>query len=355
MTSPNPRLAALSVGTAASIHEAMAAIDRGARQIALVTDADDRLVGTVTDGDIRRALLRGVALDAPVTEVMHIEFAAARVDSGPSAARQMMLARKLHQLPIIDAEGRLVDLLHVDDLTGLTRRETRVILMAGGLGTRLRPLTETVPKPMLPIGGRPILEKIIGTFVDQGFYRFTIALNYKGEMIRDHFGDGAAFGAEIEYVHETQRMGTAGALSLLPVRPDAPCIVMNGDLLTSLQFDTVLRFHAETGAMATMCAREYSVQVPYGVVEVVDETRLRGIVEKPTYTHFVNAGIYVLSPEALDNVVPGTWLDMPTLFERVIAQGLTASVFPLQEYWIDIGRMEDLERARVDFETGGEP
>ena len=350
MTSPSPHLASLIVPAKASIRDALAAIDRGVRQIALVTDASGRLVGTVTDGDVRRGLLRGLGLEAPVTEVMRSNFAATRVDAGISAARQLMQARKLHQVPIVDHEGRPMDLVHVDDLSGLTRRETRVVLMAGGLGTRLRPLTETVPKPMLPIGGRPILEKIIDTFVSQGFYQFTIALNYKGEMIREHFGDGAGFGAQIEYVQESQQMGTAGALSLLPERPDAPLLVMNGDLLTTLQFDTLMRFHADTCAQATMCAREYSVQVPYGVVEV-DETRLRGITEKPTHTHYVNAGIYVLSPEVLDHVVPGDWLDMPTLFERVIATGRTASVFPLQEYWIDIGRMEDLERARVDFDT----
>lgn len=353
MTSPSPRLASLIVSSTATIRDAMVAIDRGARQIALVTDPSGRLIGTVTDGDIRRALLRGGALDAPVTEVTRTDFAAARIDAGISAARQLMQTRKLHQVPILDPEGRPVDLVHVDDLSGLTRRETRVVLMAGGLGTRLRPLTETVPKPMLPIGGRPILEKIIDAFVAQGFYRFTVTLNYKGEMIRDHFGDGAGFGAQIEYVQETKRMGTAGALSLLPERPEEPFVVMNGDLLTTLQFESLLRFHGDTAAIATMCAREYTFQVPYGVV-MVDQTQLSSIVEKPTHTHLVNAGIYVLSPDALDYVVPGEALDMTTLFERAVGQGRTVSVFPLQEYWIDIGRMEDLERARADFNMGAE-
>lgn len=349
MTSSKSGLAALTVSLDATVREAMAAIDRGARQIALVLDASGRMVGTVTDGDVRRALLRGLALDAPLGGVMRADFTAVRVDDGIAAARHMMQALKLHQVPIIDAEGRPVEIAHVDDFSGLTRRETQVVIMAGGLGTRLRPLTETVPKPMLSIGGRPILEKIIDNFVTQGFYRFTIALNYKGEMIREHFGDGARIGARIDYVEEDKRMGTAGALSLLSSRPETPFLVMNGDLLTTLQFDALLRFHAETNALATMCAREYSLQVPYGVIEIA-ETQLRSIVEKPIHTHLVNAGIYVLSPEALDHVVPDEWLDMPTLFGRAIEKGQTASVFPIQEYWIDIGRLEDLESARADFD-----
>lgn len=353
MTGNSTKLTPLTLSETATVRDAVAAIDRGARQIALVTDPTSKLVATVTDGDIRRGLLRGVGLDAPVSEVMVKNFFAMRVAEGSDAARQVMQTRKLHQLPIVDADGHLVDLVHVDDLSGLTRRETRVVLMAGGLGTRLRPLTETVPKPMLPISGRPILEKIIESFTAQGFYRFTIALNYKAEMISDHFGDGTRFGAEIDYVQETSRMGTAGALSLLPTRPDAPFIVINADLLTTLQFASVLNFHTETGALATMCAREYSVEVPYGVIEF-DETRLRSIIEKPTHKHFVNAGIYVLSPEALDHVASGEWLDMPTLFERALAKGQIASVFPMQEYWIDIGRMEDLDRARAKFDVSAE-
>lgn len=333
----------------ATLHDAVAAIDRGGRQIAMVVDGDGRLMATVTDGDVRRGLLRGVGLEAPVSEVMNTSPTCIRESEGREAAIALMRRKHLHHVPVTDADGRLLDLLWIDALTGVTPRDTRVVLMAGGLGTRLRPLTETVPKPMLPVGGRPILEHILANFVAQGFDRFTISLNYRGEMIRDHFGSGHDFGAEIEYVEETEKLGTAGALSLLPRRPDAPFIVMNGDLLTSMRFDSLIRFHRETGAQATMCAREFNMQVPYGVIRM-DGTRLLEIEEKPVHTHFVNAGIYVLSPESLDLIQPGTPLDMPVLFERIIAGGGTPSVFPVREYWMDIGRMEDLERARVEYE-----
>lgn len=343
----------LRISPADTVRQAIETIDKGARQIALVTDQDNMLLGTVTDGDVRRGLLRGVSLDAPVAEIMRREFSSVTLQQGTDAigaARKMMQERAFHHVPIVDPQGHLVDLAWIDDLTGITQRDTRVVLMAGGLGTRLRPLTETVPKPMLPVGGRPILEVILQNFTNQGFHKFTLSLNYKGEMIREHFGDGSGFDAQIDYVDETQRMGTAGALSLLPERPDGPFIVMNGDLLTAVRFDSLVRFHEETGATATMCARDYSVQVPYGVIQM-EGTRLIDIVEKPTHTHFVNAGIYVLSPEAMDYLEPGTPLDMPVLFERIMADNKVASVFPIREYWIDIGRMEDLERARVEFDT----
>lgn len=349
MTDKTALLQKITVLETASIREAMEAIDRGAKQIALVVGEDGRLCATITDGDVRRGLLRGVSIDASVTEIMHTRFTAVREEDGQSAAMRLMRAEGLHQIPIIDAAGRLVDLALVDELPGLIRKDIRVVLMAGGLGTRLRPLTETVPKPMLPVGGKPILELILRNFIEQGYRKFTIALNYRGELIREYFEDGAKFGAEIDYLTEKKRMGTAGALSLLESRPDQPFIVMNGDLLTSIPFDALLRFHVETGAVATMCVRDYKVMVPYGVIEV-EETSLRSIVEKPTYSHFVNAGIYVLSPNALDHVQTNEFLDMPTLFERIVTKGGGASVFPMQEYWIDIGRHEDLERARNEFD-----
>lgn len=341
-------LKALTVPETATVRDAMEAIDRGAKQIALVVDEGGHLRATVTDGDIRRGLLRGTGLDAQVTEIMQTDFTAMRENEGRAAAMALMRARGLHHVPIINATGSLVDLVLIDEFSGIIRRDTQVVLMAGGLGTRLRPLTETVPKPMLPVGGKPILELILRNFTEQGFQKFTIALNYRGNMIRDYFGDGSRFDAEITYLEETKKLGTAGALSLLETRPEQPFIVMNGDLLTSTPFDALLRFNAETNAVATMCARDYTMKVPYGVIEMEDSA-LRRIVEKPTYSHFVNAGIYVLSPDTLDHVEPDEPLDMPTLFERIIATGAEASVFPIQEYWVDIGRHEDLERARAEF------
>lgn len=332
----------------ATLREVMGAIDSGALQIALVTDADGILVATVTDGDVRRGILRGLPIDARVTEVMHGNPTTLPEGVRAASVQRLMRERCLHHIPIVDPHGRPVALALREGLTEVEPRTTHLVLMAGGLGTRLRPLTETVPKPMLQVGGKPILELIVQNSIRQGYNRFTMALNYRGEMIRDYFGDGSKFGAEISYVEETKKMGTAGALSLLETRPAEPFIVMNGDLLTSTPFDALMGFHAETGAVGTMCARDYPMQVPYGVIEVEDATLCR-IVEKPTYSFFVNAGIYVLSPEVLDFVAPDAFLDMPDLFDRIVASGAQASVFPIQEYWLDIGRHEDLERARMEI------
>ncbi|WP_366654191.1 nucleotidyltransferase family protein [Fodinicurvata sp. EGI_FJ10296] len=341
----------LLISPDATLREAVATIDRGARQIALVVNGDGLLVATVTDGDVRRGLLKGADLDTPVASVMHTNPVVTNASDGPEAARRLMRERNLHHMPIVDDSGLLVDLARIDEVAGPAPNATRVVLMAGGLGKRLRPLTESIPKPMLPVGGRPLLELIIRNLLGQGFSRFTISVNYRGDMLRDYFGDGTRLGAEIDYIDEDTPMGTAGALSLLPSRPQTPFIVMNGDILTSVPFESLLRFHEETGAAATMCARDYTVQVPYGVIRM-DGSRLVDIEEKPMHSHFVNAGIYVLSPELLDDLERGIPLDMTSLFERLIARGDHAAVFPIREYWMDIGRVEDLERARADFEMG---
>ena len=333
---------------AATLRDAITAIDGDGRQIALVVDGDGRLEAIVSDGDIRRGLLRGLTLDAPVTEVMVTAPAVVRADAPPGTARREMRARGLNHMPVLDADGRVVRLVWINDATMPDRRETRIVLMAGGLGMRLRPLTRDTPKPMLQIGGRPLLENIILNFRAQGFYRFTIALNYKAHVIRDHFGDGSALGVEIDYIEETGRQGTAGALALFEQPPRNPFIVMNGDLLTSVQFGAMLDAHVETGAQATVSSREFSMQVPYGVLRSTG-ARLTAIEEKPTETYAVSAGIYVFSPEVLDHLEPGVPTDTPDLIGRLIAAGAPVTVFPIREYWVDIGRLEDLDRARGEF------
>lgn len=341
-------LTPLLVSPDASIRDAVAAIDRGARQVALVVDDDRRLVAVVTDGNIRRGLLKGLGLDAPVADVMTTDPTRTKQQDGIDTAHQMMRDRQLHHMPIVDEDDRLIDLLWIDDLTRALRKTTPVFLMAGGLGMRLRPLTESVPKPMLSVGRRPLLEQILQSFSEQGFVKFILSVNYLGEVIREHFGDGSDFGVEVTYIEESKRMGTAGALSLLLECPDEPVIVMNADLLTSIRFESLLRFHLETGASATICARQFDMQVPYGVIEA-EGTRLREIIEKPVHHHFVNAGVYVLSPEVIAELTPGASLDMPELLTRLTERGNTVSVFPVCEYWLDIGRLEDLERARSDY------
>ncbi len=343
-------LKALTVSPTASLREAIEAIDRSGRQIALVVDDGGRLVATVTDGDVRRGILRGVDIDGPVDQVMHLSPTTITEGAPDAETRRLIRERKLHHVPVLDDAGRLVDLATVEDLFGVTPNDTRVVLMAGGLGTRLRPLTETVPKPMLPVGGKPILEQIIGLFADQGFWRISISVNYRADMVREHFGTGEGLGVKIDYIEEEQRMGTAGALSLLPEKPDAPFIVMNGDVLVALEFPDLLAYHRDKAATGTLVVREYEQQVPYGVVRSQDGL-MTGIEEKPVERYYVNAGIYVLSPEALDRLTPGEPLDMPDLLSALTADGKNVGVYPLRDYWRDIGRLADLEAARSEFDS----
>jgi dTDP-glucose pyrophosphorylase len=342
------KFAHFTLSCSASIRNAVEVIDNGRQQFALIINDDGKLAGTVTDGDIRRGLLRGVTLDDSINTVMNREFISVNEVEGRTAAIKLIRRHKLRQIPILNSEGSLIDLVLSDEQVNYPSVDTQVVLMAGGLGTRLRPLTENIPKPMLHVGGRPILQIILESLTRLGFYNFTIALNYRAETVKDYFGDGANFHASIKYLHEKQRMGTAGALSLLPEHPDKPFIVMNGDLLTSAPFDSLLDFHSETNAVGTMCVREHIIEVPYGVVDLSGYS-LKGISEKPKFKNFINAGIYVLSPEALKFIYPNSWLDMPTLFERLIENRKNASVFPLKENWIDIGHIEDLQQARENF------
>lgn len=330
------------------IIRAVEAIQAGSRQIALVVVGDHNLLGTVTDGDIRRGLLRGIGLERPVKEVMNASPLTARAGQGRDAVLRLMREREIHQIPIVDGTGRVVDLETLDELIQQDELDVWVVLMAGGLGTRLRPLTENIPKPLLPVGGRPLMETIVENFARQGFRRIFLSVNYKAEMFEQQFGDGSAYGVRIEYIYESERKGTAGALSLLPERPSGPLIVMNGDLLTTVNFRQFLDFHREHKAWATMGVREYSFQVPYGVVET-DRHQLVSITEKPVQKCFISAGMYLLEPQALDLIPPAEYYDMPALFQAVIAKNGEASVFPVREYWLDIGRLDDLERAQREF------
>ena len=331
-----------------TIREAIRAIDESALQIALVVDGEQRLVGTVTDGDVRRGLLRGVNLEARVAEIMNRQPVACPAALGREAALTVMRGSAVKQVPLLDEAGRVVGLELMGDVIKRTDHDNWVVLMAGGLGQRLLPLTEDCPKPLLPVGGQPILEIILKNFARQGFSRFFLSVNYKAEMVRRHFGDGSRWGVAIDYLEEPERLGTAGALGLLPERPTKPVIVMNGDLLTAINFASMLGFHVEHQASATMAVREHTVEVPFGVIDLADEY-LAGLTEKPRYSWFINAGVYIVEPGVVELVERGQALDMPALFEKVLARNDKVAAFPIREYWRDIGRLEDLERASVDF------
>jgi dTDP-glucose pyrophosphorylase/predicted transcriptional regulator len=333
----------------ASILQAMQRIEKGSAQIVLVVDESERLLGTVTDGDIRRAILRGHKLEEPIAAAMNASPLTIAEGRNHDAAVAFMREKAIHQLPVIDAERRVVGLITLDAVLRSLRQDTVVVVMAGGLGSRLRPLTEATPKPLLPIGGRPLLEITVDNLARQGFSRFVLAVNYLADKFRDHFGTGAQFGVDIQYLQETERLGTAGALRLLPERPDAPLLIMNGDILTNLDARPLVRFHREQGVHATMCVREYEWKVPYGVVSMTENGRMARFEEKPSRREFVNAGIYVLSPEALDYLPPTGAIDMPTLIDRIADTNGPAAVYPLLEYWLDIGHLDDLRRAQDDL------
>lgn len=328
------------------LEKAIEVLDRGGLRIALVVDAENRLVGTLTDGDIRRALLKHVPLDSEVRDVMCTTPHTAGSNWSKERILTVMEDLELLQIPVVDQDSKVVGL---ETLHGLMERRTvdnPVFLMAGGFGTRLRPLTNECPKPLLKVGDKPILELILESLVAAGFHRFFISTHYLPEMIREHFGDGAQWGVSIQYVHEEDPLGTGGALGLLPAGEiDLPVLMMNGDLLTTVNYRELLEFHRSHDSVATMCVRQYEHQIPYGVVQT-DGTYIQSMDEKPVQKCFINAGIYVVSPELVHAVEKGTRIDMPTLLESNMADGRKVSMFPVHEYWLDIGKMDDFKRAQ---------
>lgn len=331
-----------------TIREALQIIDNGAMQIAIVVDAHDKLIGTLTDGDIRRGLLNNLSLDDIIEDIIFKTPTVANLADSKEDILQKALAKKLHQIPIIDDEGRVIGLKEIEELVRPYHKPNKVILMVGGLGSRLRPLTETTPKPMLKVGNKPILQTIVEKFSEYGFTDIIMCVNYKSNIIQEYFGNGNAFGVSIEYIFEKQRMGTAGALSLLSSKPNEPFFVMNGDLLTNVNFENLLNYHQSQNALATMCVREYDFQVPYGVVNI-EGSRILSIREKPIHKFFVSAGIYLLSPDAIEYIPKNEFYDMPTLFEALIHADQQTVSFPIREYWLDIGRIEEYERANNEY------
>lgn len=335
------------VNSEVTLEQAIEILDKAGLRIALIVDTQNKLLGTLTDGDVRRALLKHLPLETPVTQVMNVRPKTAGQSWTESRILALMEQYELLQLPIVDAESRVIGLANLHDILNKHRHDNPVFLMAGGFGKRLRPLTNNCPKPMLKVGEKPILEQILLNFVEAGFHRFYISTHYMPEVIRDHFGDGEKWGVSIQYVHENEPLGTGGALGLLPHEEiDQPLFMMNGDLLTSLNLHSFLEFHETHNGVATMCVREYEHQVPYGVI-TSDGTQIKSMVEKPVHRFFVNAGIYLLAPALVKSVKPGTRIDMPTLLEQQIDNGQAVNMFPIHEYWLDIGRMDDFQKAQL--------
>lgn len=338
-----------------TLRDALEIINTEALRVALVVDDDFVLKGVIADGDVRRALLRGIGLDDSVDLVMNRTPKTVDVMTSREEIIKLMNDSDFLFMPIVNQDNVLVGLetLHSAIATS-PKYDNPVFIMAGGFGTRLRPLTDGCPKPMLRIGDKPILETVIRSFIKAGFENFYISTHYMPEQIRSHFGDGSELGVNITYVHEDKPLGTGGALGLLPdsLPSDLPLIMMNGDVLTKVDFQRLLDFHVDNDADATMCVREYDYQIPYGVINGKGN-KIISMVEKPIQRFFVNAGIYVVSPRVIESVPKNHHIDMPTLLEQHMHERDNILMFPIHEYWLDIGRMDDFNRAQADIHTLG--
>ena len=330
-----------------SIEDAIARLDKIATKLIMVVSNDDLLLGTVTDGDIRRALLRHLPINTQLSNIMNTQPKYINTGDTEIKASKMKEVYGVPAIPKLDKDMHVIDLVGADIEPNV--KDNAVFIMAGGFGKRLRPLTDHCPKPMLKVGNKPILENIIENFISSGFHNFYISTHYLNEQIESYFGDGSRFGITIEYIREDFPLGTAGALSLLPKKAvKHPVIMMNGDLLTKVKFDEFLDYHIDNDADISMAVRDYEIQVPYGVIEHKDNL-ITKITEKPVNNYFINAGIYCISPRSIKEITKNKPLDMPDLINQQFSKNRNVSMFPIHEYWLDIGKFDDFEKAQVDI------
>ena len=344
-----------------SLRQALACINRNAKGIVLVVDSDQRLIGTVTDGDIRRAILNGDNLDISAAELLDrkvgspVGWPSGKPVTAPAETRRMdllhlMQEHVVYQIPLLDPDGRVVSVVTLEELLPDQVIPLQAVIMAGGFSTRLRPLTEDLPKPMLQVGDRPIMEMIVEQLCKAGIRRVNVTTHYKSKKIIDHFGDGHDFGVEFNYVREDRPLGTAGALGLMQT-PKEPLLVINGDILTQVDFRSMLAFHTEHKADLTVAVRRYDLNVPYGVIES-ENAFVQELVEKPVLSFFVNAGIYLLEPSVHSYVPDNQHYDMTNLIQALLDADRPVVSFPIHEYWLDIGQHVDYERAVMDVQSG---
>jgi len=327
-------------------------------------DQGQRLLGVVTDGDIRRAILAGLDLDLPVQRLLEKKSHTTETSGftplyGPIAALigtpdaellRLMNRHEVRHVPLVDLDGKLADVALLAEMAKEIELPLTAMIMAGGYGKRLQPLTDNLPKPMLPVGDKPLMERVIDQLRAAGIRRVNVATHYRQEAITSHFGDGRRFGVEIRYMDETHPLGTAGAIGQLETI-DEPLLVINGDILTSVDFRAMLNFHRDLGAAMTVAVRQHEFNVPYGVVET-DGVEITCISEKPMLRHFINAGIYLLGPEACQHIPNDQPFDMPDLITWLIAEGRRVVSFPIHEYWLDIGQPADYQQAQADAQKG---
>mgnify|MGYP001322145964 CR=1 FL=1 len=332
-----------------SIKQALKVISDGGIKIAIVVNSKGILLGTLTDGDIRRGFLKGLTLSHSIRSVYSKKPLTAKKGDSREKILKIAISNQIYQIPVVDKNKKVISIHILEELIKIKNKSNKIVIMAGGEGMRLRPLTEETPKPMLKVGNKPILQTIIERFKESGYHDIIICVNYKSKKIKEHFKDGKKFGVKIEYVQEKKRMGTAGALSLIKKKFKEPFFVINGDLLTNLDFEKMIDFHINHKSKATMCVSEYNIESPYGEVKLKNENII-SIEEKPTHKIFVNAGIYILDPKCID-FIPKKFYDMPSLFKTLIANKYKIISFPLGEYWLDIGRFNDFKKANFEYNS----
>ncbi len=328
-----------------TIQDAIVILNNFGGKIALITNDQGRFEGTISDGDIRRGLLKGLSIKSPIKEIIHHNAIVVPPNISRELVLQLMVANKIQQIPVINDGGEIVGLFVWDEISTSPEVKNLLVIMAGGMGARLRPETNNCPKPMLEVAGRPILEHIIDRARNNGFTHFVISVHYLGDMIKGYFGNGEKWGVEISYVEETRPLGTAGALRLLDPVPQSSFIVTNGDVITDINYLELLEFHTKHRAEATMAVRNHEWQHPYGIVHT-QGVAITGFDEKPVTTNYINAGVYAMEPSALDIMIPGESYDMPRIFDLLREKGKATVAYPMHEPWLDVGRPYDLEQAR---------
>lgn len=330
-----------------TIKDALKIIDKNLIGAAFVIKTNEKVVGVITDGDIRRAFINGMNLDNKIDEIFNKDFKFVNNVYNKDKTKEFMLKNKIRQLPVLDENNKLIDICLLEDLMKYEEKDNYVFILAGGLGTRLRPLTNDIPKPMLKVGDKPILELIINQFKEFGFKNFIISINYKGEIIEEYFKDGKNFDVNIEYVREKKKLGTAGSIKLAESKFTKPFIVINGDILTGMNFDSFLNYHINNKFDITVGVRNYEMKIPYGVM-VTEDLEIRSIEEKPTYNFYINSGIYVLDEKVLKYIPKDESCNMPDVINKIINQKGKSAVYSITEYWTDIGRVDDYYKANED-------
>jgi len=347
----NRDLSNLIIKSNSTIFDAMGLINSNAKGILIVVDNLNKILGTITDGDIRRALLSGKSLKSLIENLYNSNFIFANVDTNITEIKRKFIDNKIKLIPVVDENNKVLNYYEIDDFIDYNRieKDNPVLIMAGGLGTRLQPLTNEIPKPMLKVGNKPILETIIEQFRNYGFRNILISINYRGDIIENYFRDGEDFGVTINYIKETKRLGTAGAIRLAEKYLNRPFFVINGDILTNINFNNILQYHFDNKYSMTIGSRVYDMQVPYGVLNV-DESCITSLEEKPIYSYVVSGGIYVLNQEVIASIPKNKYYDITELINKLTRDKNKIGSYPINDYWMDIGKVEDYYKANDEID-----